>query len=363
MKRILGKNGEGTLCVVSEEAPNKSLSVCGMSGVGKSTFVFSSAIETAKQGGRTLIFNWHNTVNRKMIMPELRNEYEKYVKVIDVEKEGIAIPLFQQLKNSNGSLESEESVVERVCSLCEDSTDLTKPQTMRVYNAVKDIKQKSLFEDEGIAVIFEWLRCQKKTVADNAAAKMRKLCAHNVFRDGNIFDTDAKIIELDLNALSYDTQLQVVKFMLSYLVQLGSKEFFFEDEMNVIVDEAQNLDYEDGTAIRLLLDEGRKLKLNMLIVFPSLYAGKKKDMTVAIRGATRIFFRPLENEMRAAAECLSTEDADSLVFSLSRLKRGEYIASGEFEIGGVYSCKPVKLTTFINSTESKEVSRAAVLNT
>ena len=225
----IGINKSGVAVYGSTRANNLNMYASGKSGSGKTSILLSQVAERARKGERVIVFNWHNSLNRKIIMPEVLKEYEKYVSVINVAKDGIQIPLFEQIVDSEGRQESHSSVVGRATSMFNIACNLSPTQEGQLYEAIKDPHMPSLYKESGISVLLDWLAAQKKAVAKNTSSKIRCLCENNIFRDGNIFDNKALIYEFDLNGLEYDVQRKVIEFMMDYFLRMANKGMFLNE--------------------------------------------------------------------------------------------------------------------------------------
>lgn len=342
--KVLGRSKEGSTVCISEKSANQHLSVCGRSGTGKSTAAINYVIKAAEAGEQTIIFNWHNCINKNCVMPELMNKYRKYVKVIDVARDGIALPLFDRLVTNSGTKEEKNVMIQRLAAVFNVAAKLTPPQERILFDAIKDIYEKNLYIENGIKVVSDWLEAQRKSVALNALSKIASFCEGNLFRSGNFLMDTHRIIELDLNNLEYDVQDTVIRFLLDYLLRIANKGAFFENGFNLLIDEAQNLDYSMGSTIYTLLNESRRLNLRLILAFPSLFTGAKRGMDVITQCGTALFFKPLESDIRKVAETVAQGvRVNSWVFSLSRLTKGECVATGTLDVNGTTRTKPITI--------------------
>lgn len=342
----LGNTKKGYEVYRSEFANNQHMVATGESGTGKSTTMALNVLENAKVGERTIVINWRNCFNPQMLMPEIYEEYRKYAKRIDVAK-GMELNLFERMRDSNGNLETAKNVIERVTTMLKIAVDLSPTQESTVYEAVEDTYCRGLYEEDGIQIIVDWLQQQDKAVASNAAAKLRCICGNNLFRAGDFLD-DHPIIELDLNGLEYDVQLKVVKFLMDYLLRMANKGLFLEDGLNVFLDEAQNMDFCEGSTLFSMINEGRKLNLRLMLAAPSIISSAKKGMSVVTQCGTQLYFAPLRKERRMIAEMIDPQKTDKYVFALSRLDKGEFIACGRFNVNDKEVLGPIPLSTDIS---------------
>jgi hypothetical protein len=356
MKRnILGINKAGqTVSVDIANISNGHRAAIGKSGVGKTTAILSGIIDDAKDGEVTVAINWHNCVNRNMIMPELKETYERYCKVIDVAREGIQLPLFEKGTDSSGREESDYNIVQRVTSLLKVATNLSPTQEGEVYKAVKTVQNEDLYRGEGLVSIYDWLLSQDKAVATNAAAKLRPLCGNHILVNGNFWEEGVKIYEFDLNGLQYDEQLVVVRFLLDYFLRLANSGRFLRTGLNLFLDECQNLEFGAGSTMYTLINESRRLNVRLRLAAPTIISSKKKEFEIITQCGVCLYFQPIDKDRRKTAEFISPKDSDSWAFLLSRLQKGQFVATGNFIVDGKPIARPIQLRTYIPEIPMEE---------
>ena len=333
MLRIIGLTKRNSTAVyLSEKSVNPHLVCIGKSGSGKSVFMHSQVIQLADAGEKVIIINWKRCLDHRMIHPALIARYEKNTTIIDALRDGISLPLFSSYDGTELSL---RRCAQSIAKMLTIAVKLSPTQENITYEALCDIGKKGLYQEEGIQVLGEWLRQQECAVASNAVAKLRTIIAENIFVQGDIFADETKnIIEIDLNKLEYDQQEAVCRFLLDYILRLAQKGRFLDRPVSVFIDEAQNLDFSERSAVGMMLNESRKLNVSLLLALPYLYSENRKDLGLLAQAATQIFFTPLERERKAIAHFIDERDMHAWLFSLSRLQRGEFIAKGEFDFDG-----------------------------
>ena len=85
---------------------NKHLAVFGKSGCGKTTYVLTRINQLLSMGFSVVVLNWRKALDHSLMNPEILPEYTKYVKVIDVARDGIQIPLFDPMMDNHGAKET-----------------------------------------------------------------------------------------------------------------------------------------------------------------------------------------------------------------------------------------------------------------
>lgn len=348
MDRIIGVNKSGEIVRVNT-AQTKNLHefVSGKSGCGKTTVILGQIIAAAEAGETTVVVNWRNCINRSMIMPELKDCYNKFVKVIDAAKDGIPLPLFKKIKDSSGREETDANVAHRVTSLLKIAGKLTPTQEGQVCEAVKYMQRQGLYENEGIAVLGDWLNNQKRAVAKNAASKLRSIVDGNIFVNGDFWEDGVKIYEFDLNGLEYDDQLVISRFLMDYFLRLANTGKFCREGLNIFLDECQNMDFEKGSTMYTLINESRRLNIRAFLAAPSIISSSRNGMEVLSQCGVCLYFETLEKDRRKVAGLIDPLEEDSWVFALSRLKKGRFVARGSFKVNGKAVDHPIQLSTYL----------------
>jgi len=336
----IGTTQNGTV-TTSEDSLNSNVFSVGKPGSGKTTAMMKILIRQAMEGGTCIAFNWHQCLTRENWLPEVREAYEKYVEVIDLAKGGIELPLFEKLVDASGNDESDINVIQRVTALFKEAVNLTDEQEQYLYNCIKEIYRDEMIEEKNTATIEDWLTAQDKSIARRILSKLRIFTNGELLQNGNFMKSGSRIYEINLNELEYDTQKVVVKFLLSYFMRLANKGLFMENGLTIFVDEAANLDCNPDSTLFTMMNESRKLGLQVLLAFPSLFAGKKKNMEVVTQCGTHLYFNVPDKDRREVAKLIDSKKADAYMYTLSCLKKGQCIVTGNLEVEGREIAKPI----------------------
>lgn len=326
-----GKNG---IVKIHPEALNNNVYAVGIPGTGKTTAMLLMLLREAAAGGQVIVFNWHQCLNHDLLKDNIREQYEQYVEVIDVAKNGIKLPLFEKFTNADGSEEDEVNIFQRITALFKNAVNLTNEQDQQLYECVKAIYKNEMFCNKDLLSIEEWLSSQDKAVARNVLAKIRPFTSGKLLKEGNFMDSNSRIYEIDLNGLEYDTQKTVVKFLMEYLLRLANKGAFLKTGLTLFIDEALNLECGPDSTLFTMMNESRKLELKILLAFPSLFAGRKKNMEVVTQCGTALYFKVSDKDRRNIAKMIDQKEADAYMFALSRLEKGQCFVKGILEVDG-----------------------------
>lgn len=309
----------------SIDALNPHVLVTGMSGSGKTVYCVSQIIQRAESGERVVVFNHHNVLDRTQMLPEYRERYEALVKVVKV-RDGVPLPLFSPLYYSNGTQESDEDVVKRVCDILKGAADLTEAQYRNLKIAVKHIQENNLYEAEGIASISDQLLELDTRPAQNTLAKLTDVLDSNRIVSGDLYGGEKRIKEYDFSGVDPFEQFKLLKILCDFYLRLSMTMRFAENPITLFFDECQNLNFGAKSTMSMFIYEGRKHGLKLLLATTSITNLGKAAEGVLSQVGTRIVFAPASCEDRKkTAELLSKNNFGPLVLDLRRLELGEFI--------------------------------------
>lgn len=308
------------------EAVNPHILVTGMSGTGKSVFCQSQIVQRAEAGERIIAFNYDNVLDRSQMLPEIRKLYDKNCHVINV-VDGIPIPLFTPLVNAEGKKESADATIHRVTSILRVAGNLTEAQARELNAAVKYVYQKETYSAFGIKAISRKLEDIGTPIAYRTLGNLRAIFDSNAIVDGDFFDNDKRIIELNFEGIEYDDEQAIVRFVSDYVMRLAKTMYFADNPITIFLDEVHNFDFGAKSTMRSLVNEARKYSVTLLMATTSIVSNGKTKMSVLNQAGTRIVFRPPSNECRDTAELLDKRRKSFLICELVDLKRGQFIYS------------------------------------
>ena len=329
---IIGENKRFGKVYKSSNTMNDHIAMFGLSGSGKSTELMNLTLQFHQQDCRVVTINWRKCLDMDGIMPKLQKEYLENRQKIDVEREGLKLPLFTPMANQSGYVENQASVVQRVTNLLSKTCNITESQKACVRNAVENTYQNEMYSKNGIREIGFFLEAQDYKTALSAASRLSSLCAQNCFRDGDFLEEiKDKIIEVDVNGIQYEDQVKVVYALLDHILRMANAGKFINRPLTVVIDECQNLDFSSGSTMAILLNESRKMGINLVMAAPRMSTLAKNDMRIMQQCGSILHFMPIAEDRRKIARQIDPKKEDAQVYNLANLKRGQFVASGEFE--------------------------------
>ena len=94
----------------------------------------------------------------------------------------------------------------------------------------------------------------------------------------------------------------------------------------VVLDEAQNLDFSDGSPAAKILREGRKFGWSAWFATQTFNNFSKEELSIIDNAGTKIYFNPAESELRVIAGRIG----DATPEELRMLKKGQCLVMGQF---------------------------------
>ena len=343
----------GDIEVKLDSPANLHILAIGNSGSGKTTALMNALLQGACQGRKAIVINWRGSAAVGMLNPSQEASFRRLARHIDVEQDGIPLPLFTRQKLPNGELESENRMTGRIVSLLSKSCKLTATEEQCLSAAVETVVKDGSYGTEGIAALEKALSEQESSRRHAVMRKLKFLIKSNLLREGNFFDDDLPLIDLDLNGLEYEQQDQVVILMLDYLLRSGQNGKFIKNGVTIFLNEAQNLDYSKGTALYHLINESRKQNVQLMTAATSMFGSDNRSMKIVQQCATKLFFLPQESECVRIAEMIDKQKSRYWQTQLSRLEKGQFIAVGSFKLSNRDIRRPLLLTAFLPQKQNE----------
>src|SRR5699024_2614539 len=94
----------------------------------------------------------------------------------------------------------------------------------------------------------------------------------------------------------------------------------------VILDEAQNLDFSDGSPSAKILREGRKFGWSAWFATQTFNNFTKNELSIIDNAGTKVYFNPVETEIRVISNRIGEASPDEL----RMLKKGQCLVIGQF---------------------------------
>jgi len=346
---LLGKTIRGSKEVYWEfghdELNNRHMLIFGTSGMGKSYAIQCLLWELGRMGKNSLIADYTNGFFDNQLEPEIKSLIRPVQHII--RKEPINInPFRQQMENIAGEFtpESFVSTAQRVSGVFSEVYNFGDQQKSALYQAIKSWLEFNVDKCMGLLNLIPRLKEiqeQKDVIGSSAGSvisKIQPFVDQNPFgiEDPESWDTIFNDLEhhchiIQLTGFAKDAARLIMEFLLIdiywYYRGKGTK-----DTPHVLVlDEVQNLDQREESPLAQLLREGRKFGFSLILATQIMSNLKKDERDRLFNAAHKLFFKPVDTEIKKYAEIASIftdEKIDVWIKRLALLKQGECYSLG-----------------------------------
>lgn len=320
---------------------NRHLLIGGRSGQGKTYFIQSLLLQMSKQNQSSVVIDYSNSYTEQQLDQIFVKNIGDRLKERIVYHEGFPLNPFQRRKKEIGGiseLEKPAEVARRVVAVfAAVYKSFGEQQKSAIYEATKhgiekygdNMRMEQLLEE------LENLEKQSKAVISSVSSRLVQ------FVDMDPFDYDAEneweeifapngnvtIIQL----AGYD-QDEIKKLLAEFILwdlwyysQNGTKD----KPLPVVLDEAQNLSFSDGSPSAKILREGRKFGWSAWFATQSFNNFAKEELSVLDNSGTKIYFAPAESEIKIIANRIGLSSPDDL----RNLQKGQCLVVGQFSQG------------------------------
>lgn len=125
-------------------------------------------------------------------------------------------------------------------------------------------------------------------------------------------------------------------------IQFGSFSSIY-GECIIVLDEFQNIALKNGSTLRLLLHEGRRWGINLLLSTQTLEIFPNEVVAALNQSATRLYFRPSQYDYRKTVKEILQYTGCDLSKELASLKIGECFGVGNFQCDRFELNRPILL--------------------
>ncbi|MDE6214805.1 MAG: DUF853 family protein [Lachnospiraceae bacterium] len=321
---------EGSDCplIVSDAASNRHILITGGSGTGKSTALKQMEIQMSREGKRIIVLNVNGTHEDVL-------NIERKFHVVRVKDEGVPFPLLECLSFPNGMKEDPVDVSEAVVEVFSQADRMGYRQKYLLRVACeRAIASRENYSDDMHCLLYA-INSLEDDAGEVFLEKYGVLLKRVKFGTEADLWSDDKVTILDFSGYPQRTQILIAQLALSVLWRQhrvsGQQE---QEETWVVVDEFQNFSLKEDSVLTQILREGRKFKLSLILATQTLAGFDVKQRAVLQQPATKLYFKPVETDLRKIANIFPDMDIKEASNILRNLRIGECLVSGEFLIGG-----------------------------
>lgn len=322
---------------ISEKALNFHVIITGMSGSGKTKALQNMEKGIADSGGCVVVLNYNAT-------HDYQNCRDESIVHHSVKEKGMPFELLKAIHTRYGKYEEKEDIVESVTnSFCRieklggNQKKVLKKVIEYVLNAPSESGEIQMMEDALVK--------STSKDCDDILGRFGKLL--NVLKSGEmpVQLEDGKIYDIDFFGFDNSLQWMLAELILAWLwryAQLSGENK--KRGIFVICDEFQNLAHEKGSILAQILREGRRCKLFLLLATQTLAGVERCDRIILNQVGTKLFFRPVEEEVRQVAKLVDSQHIDELCKLLRELQIGECLTIGKLCVGTVLVDRALKIS-------------------
>lgn len=337
---------------------NSHVALIGGSGGGKSVQAQKIICEIVKAGGTVLVIDSHSAFTNDQIFPMYKEVIDKYRNDIDVYDTGIPCHLFEPVKFMDGTMEKKIDTVGAITDVVCRSLKFGVKQRAALRHAVEFTMDSNLYKENG----FQAIGCGLKNVGDKVSMevyeRMLPLFEHNVFRDGDGLIMDNKINIVHLSKMDLTSQAVVSEIMLSHIWRLANADQFKKKNLFVFIDECQNMDSSSDGPLAVMISEGRRMGVNLILATQMILLGTTNAVQQRISQCGLIlYFKPAASRVSLTARMINPSNETQWIAALKEIKVGEFIASGGISLMGRIISYPLKV-----SAVEKEPKKIIMVN-
>lgn len=337
---------------------NSHVALIGTSGSGKSVQAQKIICEIIKAGGTVLVIDSHAAFSEDQLFYKYKQCIDKYRNDIEVYNTGIPCHLFEPVRFLDGTIEKKVDTVGAITDVVSRSLKFGVKQRSTLRHAVSFAMDNNLYKERGFEAIGCGLHHIGDKVSEEVYERLLPLFEHNVFREGEGLILDNKINVVHLSKMDLTSQAVVAEMLLSHIWRLANAEQFKEKKLFVFIDECQNMDSSSEGPLAVLISEGRRMGINLILATQMILLGTTNSVQQRISQCGLIlYFKPAANRVALTARMINPSNESQWIATLKDIKVGEFIASGGISLADRLISYPIKV-----SAVDEETQKTIVLN-
>lgn len=317
---------------------NRHLIIGGRSGQGKTYFIQSLLRDLSRTNQSAVVLDYSSSYTRAQLDPVFLEDVGNRFRERIVYHEGFPInPFLRREKEVAGVVGKEKptEVARRVVDVFAAVYNSFGPQQKSaLYEAVKrgieryDDKMKM----EHLLEILEELDGYANSVLSSITTRIVQFVDIDPFdyesrnQWEEYFSPGGNITIIQLAGYDQDEikrlMTEFILWDLWYYTQNGTKD----KPIPVVLDEAQNLDFSDGSPSAKILREGRKFGWSAWFATQTFNNFSKDELSILDNAGTKVYFNPAESEVRVLASRIGNATPEEL----RMLQKGQCLVLGQF---------------------------------
>ena len=326
--------GSLPVTIDTENTLNGSIAIVGASGCGKSVELQRIACENVLNGQTVLVISQHGTMAEDQIFEYYKEVFDKYRTDVYATDEGVPCSLFRPIRYCDGKSESVEEMVGALADVLSRALKLGKRQKSVLNTALMNVYDENLYQCEGLSSLELVLKQMDTKNSLDLLELLKPILRKNIFKDGELVN-EGRLNIVHLERMDLTTQEIVMEILLSYIWRLANADQFKRQPICVFLDESQNIASGAKSPLALMLSEGRKMGVNIVLATQLISnntqnAVQQRPTQVGLM----LFFKPALSQINSTARLISSKDDGTWTRRLRTLKVGEFVAVGNFRVAG-----------------------------
>lgn len=331
MLNYVGKVSSGRGVNIGKDSVNQHLIITGISRSGKSVRIADTERNILENDGTVIAFDINGTHS------DIADVYCHY---ISAQEDGLGVKFLDAelvAKGKETTANLIQYVMETICSrqmrgACQLAS-VRKAAKFAIQN-----RERFSCDMEAIAA---GLEVQNEPVATGAYNHLYLILEEGIFRYSTKQIQQGKVNIISLKGINLKTQKKIVEIMLGVLWRKMRVKGSSQNRYTLVLDEFQNLDFQQETVLFQMLTEIRKYGVNLILATQTLAIFNKKELAVINQAAVKLFFQQSVAEIKVVVGLIEPGCKEKWTLVLARLHIGQAIAVGALEIGGTPIQQPI----------------------
>lgn len=318
---------------------NRHMLITGTSGQGKTYSIQTMLYELSKINVSAIVFDYTEGFRPDQLEKNFLEKMGERVKQHVIYYTGVPINPFKRHEIEVAGLSMKEKasdVAARIANIFKHVNNFGDQQFSAIFEAARKGLEK--YGDQMNMQFFQEMLEEEKNYNKTAQTVLAKLSPffHSIefnenqeFDWGNILYPDkAELNIFQLTSIDSEMQVAITELMLwdawYYTKKVGNKNTPFV----TILDEAQNLSHKANSPSAAILTEGRKFGWSAWFATQSLKVLADDEVVRLLQAATKLYFKPTDDEILKMAKQLDPSDSNRWLSALKNLKKGQCIVVG-----------------------------------
>lgn len=354
----LGKSNKFPVYWDLKNSLNSHVALIGASGSGKSVQAQRIICEIVKAGGTVLVINAHAAFTEDQLFDKYKDCIDKYRNDIEVYDTGIPCQLFEPVRFMDGTVEKRVDTIGAITDVISRAYKFGVKQKATLRHAVGYVMDEQLYDKNGFEAIGYGLKIIGDKTSEEVYERMLPLLEHNVFRAGEGLISKNKINIVHLSKMDLTTQEVVSELLLSHVWRLANADQFKENNLFVFIDECQNMDASSNGPLAVMISEGRRMGVNLILATQMILLGTTNSVQQRISQCGLIlYFKPAANRVALTARMINPSNESQWLATLKDIKVGEFVAAGDISLAG----RKISYPILVSSTD-KEAKKTIVFD-